>query len=74
MGREENVEVFKDTEKMVRMNERLKSSVQASTEKQRLILEKDILPVQNLGKYKAEAKVIVSKKRTYEAASAYIGK
>ena len=74
MGREENDEVFKDTEKMVRMNERLKSSVQASTEKQRLILEKDILPVQNLGKYKAEAKVIVSKKRTYEAASAYIGK
>ena len=74
MGREENVEVFKDTEKMVRMNERLKSSVQASTEKQRLILEKDILPVQNWGKYKAEAKVIVSKKRTYEAASAYIGK
>ena len=39
MGREENVEVFKDTEKMVRMNERLKSSVQASTEKQRFILE-----------------------------------
>ena len=74
MGREENVEVFKDTEKMVKVNEKLKSSVQASTEKQKLILEKDILPVQNLGKYKVEAKVIVSKKRTYEAASAYIGK
>lgn len=73
MGRYENVAVFKDTEELIRTNEKLKSLVQASTNSQKLILENDKIAVPNLQKNEEEAKVIVSKKRTYEAASAYKG-
>ena len=37
MGRYENVEVFKDTEKLVKTNARLKATVRNSTDKQKLI-------------------------------------
>ncbi len=73
MGRDENVEVFKDTERIVNTNEKLKVSVQFSTNNQRLILETDDFIVAGLDKYTEDAKVVVSKKRTYEAASAYKG-
>ena len=43
MGRDENVEIFKDTEKLVKNNERIKASVKASTNRQKLILENDII-------------------------------
>ena len=71
MGRDENVVVFKDTEKLVRTNARLKASVQASSDGQKLILEKDKVETGLLDKYTDQAKIVVSKKRTYEAASAY---
>ncbi len=71
MGRDENVAVFKDTENLVRTNEKLKSSVQKSTDNQKLILEGDSLAEINPEKYVEDAKVVVSTKRTYEAASAY---
>lgn len=73
MGREENAAVFRDTENLIRTNGKLKASVQASTEYQKLILEKDDLAVSGLEKYTEDAKVIVSTKRTFEAASAYRG-
>ena len=71
MGRDENVAVFKDTENLVKTYERIKTSVQKSTDKQKLILEGDSLTDINLEKYAEDAKVVVSTKRTYEAASAY---
>ena len=73
MGRAENVEVFKDTERLVNTNPKLKESVQASTDNQKLILEKDKLTVQDLNRYTEDVKVVVSKNRTYQAASAYKG-
>ncbi len=73
MGRYENVEVFKDTEKLVKTNARLKAAVRNSTDKQKLILEDDKIIVPNLNRYTEDAKVVVSRKRTYEAASAYKG-
>lgn len=73
MGRVENVEIFKDTEHLVKTINRLKESVQASTDKQKIILEKDELNLPDLKKYNEEAQVVVSTKRTYEAASAYKG-
>lgn len=73
MGRDENVEIFKDTEQLVRTNDKLKASVQASTDNQKLILEKDELVVPDRNKYTEDATVVVSKKRTYEAASVYQG-
>lgn len=71
MGRAENVLVFEDTEKLCKTNPRLKEAVRRSTESQKLILEKEELPAVNRKRYDARAEVIVSGKRTYEAALAY---
>ncbi len=71
MGRIENVLAFEDTEKLCTNNARIKEAVRQSTEGQKLILEKDELPVVNRKRYDTKAKIIVSGKRTYEAASAY---
>jgi len=73
MSRETNVSVFRDTEYLVKTNERIKKSVAKSTENQKLILEDDELVIPALERYRENAKVIVSKKRTYEAASKYKG-
>lgn len=73
MGRDENVVIFKDTESFVRTNERIKASVQTSTDNQKLILENDELVVPSLKRYAEDVKVVVSTKRTYEAAAVYKG-
>lgn len=71
MGRDENIAVFKDTEKLCKTNQKLSESVKRATASQKLILEADDLPEQKKDIYEDEAKVIVSRKRTYEAASVY---
>lgn len=71
MARDENIAVFKDTERLCKTNPKLSESVKKATALQKLILESDHLPEQKKEIYKDAAKVIVSRKRTYEAASAY---
>jgi len=71
MGREENVKVFKDTERICRSDQVIKESVRKATEAQRLILQKEDIPEQNRNLYKDAARVVVSKKRTFEAAQGY---
>ena len=71
MGREENVVVFKDTEKLCSKNDRIKQSIANSIKSQKLILESDEVNVPELNKYNKPATLIISKKRTYEAASNY---
>ena len=71
MGREENVTIFRDTEKLCKRNPRIKTALQKSIECQQLILENDTLPAIDKKKYDTPAQIIVSKKRSYEAASAY---
>lgn len=71
MGREENKEVFNDTEELCRTNKKLVESVKNSVHLQKLILENDELKIPELSVYKDVAKVVVSKKRTFEAARAY---
>ena len=71
MGRDENIAVFKDTEKLCKTNPKLSESVKKATASQKLILEGDNLSEQKKDIYKDAAKVIVSGKRTYEAAAAY---
>lgn len=71
MGRNENIEVFKDTEKLVKNNEKIKASVKTSTDKQKLILEDDTIDLGRKEKKRDPARVIVSQKRTFEAASEY---
>lgn len=73
MGRDENVTVFKDTEKLCKTNPKLSESVKKATAIQKLILESDPLTEQKKDLYEDAAKVVVSKKRTYEAAAGYKG-
>ena len=73
MGRDENVAIFQDTEKMCKENGRLRESIKLASENQKLILEGDSTSASDNDKYDEAAKIIVSKKRALEAASAYKG-
>lgn len=73
MKRDENMAVFKDTDRLCRKNPKLAESVKKATAAQKLILESDILAEQKKDLYKDAARVVVSKKRTYEAAADYKG-
>lgn len=70
MGREENAAIFRDTEKMCRTHPRLRESIARSRTDQRLILEGDAVNVPPCGDA-AEGRLVVSTKRSFEAASAY---
>ena len=71
MSREENVQIFNETEKICKSDDKLKNAIKYSSSHQKLILETDEYsdPIREL--YSEKAKVIVSKKRSYEAASFY---
>ena len=71
MSREENIKIFKDTEFFVRSNGMLQESLKHSIEKQKVILEKEKIQVPVKERYQEDAKVVVSKKRTLQAASGY---
>ena len=73
MSRDDNVTVFNDTERLCKTNARLIEAVKKATAVQKLILEEDALPEQNRDRYNEPAKFVISKKRTFEAASAYKG-
>ena len=73
MGRYENVAVFEDTEKLCQTNPRLIESIKKSTASQKIILERDNWIDQKKDLFEDTAKVIVSKKRTFEAAAGYKG-
>lgn len=74
MGREENIKIFQDTERLCKTNSHLKAAIRHSVGSQQLILESDTILEFDKKKYDEPVKVIVSKKRSYEAASAYKGK
>ena len=74
MGRFENAEVFRDTERMCRENARLRESIAASRKGQRLVLEGSAIDVVERNRYAEAAQVVVSPKRTFEAAMAYAGR
>lgn len=73
MGREDNAVVFKDTERLCKTNDRLKESVRRATGSQKLILQTDEIKEQEKNRYADAAKLVVSKKRTLEAAQGYKG-
>lgn len=74
MGRFENAEVFRDTERMCRENARLKAAIAASRKGQRLIVEGQAVGDVDLNRFETAAEVVVSSKRTFEAAVAYAGR
>lgn len=77
MGRQENLQVFLDTEKQVKNNKVLSEAVKYSGSHQIVIPEymsvSDMMPITNGTEEngKKSADILISKKRTYEAASYY---
>lgn len=78
--KEERIKVFEDTKAAVKTNERLKESIRESVSGQILITENETVETKmpnlsrNKNRYKESANVVVSGKRTFEAAEAYKGK
>ena len=68
----ENVEIFEDTKNLCEMNGRIKESLTKSVKNQKFILEGEHLPVVDKSRFTDNAKVIVSTKRTFAAASGYV--
>ena len=58
MGRQENIAVFEDTERLCKENKKLIDSIRKSTAKQKLILEKDVLQEASLDLYEKPAKLM----------------
>lgn len=74
MSREDNLAIFKDTERICQENVRLRESITKSIARQKIILEEHIISEVDKLIYREPAKIVVSKKRSYEAASSYKGK
>ncbi len=73
MRKEDNIAIFEDTKKLCETNEKLRESVKKATEGQKLILGTDPVPEQKKDRYEDAAQVVVSKKRSFEAAEGYKG-
>lgn len=73
--RERNVEIFQDTEKRCKSHAVLKQAIKTSSEKQVIYREGDTVggKAESSGR-EGQTKIVVSKKRSFEAASGYPGK
>ncbi len=72
MGRERNRELFQDTARLCETNPVLKKSIEKSINSQVMIAEKDRFDFSDFERYPEQCSLIVSKKRTYEAAFPYV--
>ena len=71
----DNIAIFEDTANACAAVPRLIESIKKSRETQVFIGEKDSVPDGSAAtRFDADAEIIVSKKRTFEAANAYVGK
>ena len=73
MSSVENVGIFEDTKKLCETNGRIKDTLARSVKNQKLIPEGMELPVVDKTRFADEAKIVVSAKRTFEAAAGYAG-
>ena len=72
MGREENIEIFNDTVSICKNSSLLHDTIQKSINEQKVILEKDIVQDgSKIKRFETPAKIIISKKRSLEAAQSY---
>lgn len=75
MGREENREIFENTRKMCSTHQILMEAIKDSNRRQILTPESEMIGVNlQTKRYDNPAEILVSKKRTFQAASAYNGK
>lgn len=72
-NRETNAKIFQDTRSLCHKNPLLQQSITDALRSQKLILEGASLPVPDRRVYDSPADIIISSKRSYEAASAYAG-
>ena len=70
MGRNENVLVFEDTRSWYKTDPELMEAINSSNRQQQLILETDAV-AKGTQRYAEPAQIIVSRKRSFEAAQAY---
>lgn len=71
MGREENVKVFLDAMRLCKENVTIKTATDTAKNQQQVILETDSFNSSFNILYDTQTKIIVSQKRSYEAASFY---
>lgn len=71
MSREENVKIFEDTKSLCKTNVALQQAIKSSRRQQELVLETDSVEPGNIHRYEEEARLVVSRKRTMEAAEGY---
>ena len=69
----ENVEFFEDTKRLCETNGKIKEALAQSVKNQKLILEEEELSAVDKTRFSDEVKIIVSAKRTFEAAAGYAG-
>jgi uncharacterized protein (TIGR02452 family) len=72
--REQNIEIFRDTEKLCRTNPHLLDAIKKSNTAQYVLTEETPLSITDAHPYSQPCKVTVSTKRTLEAAGAYRGR
>ena len=73
MGKEDNVMVFQDTEKLCKTNNILINALKQAVAGQKAILEIDQLPEIAYDRFNKDANVVVSWKKSFEAAMNYKG-
>lgn len=71
--REKNVEVFEYTQRLCKTNSRLIDAIRKSSAKQYIVTEKDKIENTKEHRFKHPAEIIVSQKRSFEAARGYTG-
>ena len=72
MGRERNREIFEDTARLCETHPVLMKSIENSKNSQEMIAEKECFEFSNNELYLEKCSLIVSKKRTFEAAFTYV--
>ena len=71
MGRQDNIEIFEDTQRMYSSNQRLISAIQHSSEAQEYFGNRRQLIGFDGRSYQKPCRIVVSPKRTLEAAAPY---
>ncbi|MDD7282915.1 MAG: TIGR02452 family protein, partial [Clostridium sp.] len=71
MGRQDNIEIFEDTQRMYSSNQRLISAIQHSSEAQEYFGNRRQLIGFDERSYQKPCRIVVSPKRTLEAAAPY---
>lgn len=75
MGRQENVRIFEDTQRLYETNPRLRDAVSRSLAQQKLITERMKHPCHSgERRYEERAEIVVSRRRSFAAAMRYAGK